>query len=175
MTKTSSGESRFVHDGGKRGLLLPEKLAAAAAARAATAVVIWLYGRTRTIALHAIADDRQTALAVGVNVDRHLGLVCAIAGIVLMCAGVLWVLVAGGGFGIALVGLKGSPIVVIAGLDGVPGTIVAAMLIGTIESLGAAYLDPQRAASAMTSYLLLLATLNIRPHGLFGRPPAERL
>jgi len=97
--------------------------------------------------------------------------------IVLMCAGVLWVLVAGGGFGIALVGLKVFPIVVIAGLDSIPGTIVAAVLIGSIESLGAAYLDPQLGGGfgAMTSYLLLLATLIIRPHGLFGRPPAQRL
>ena len=125
-------------------LFPPEKLAAAAAALAAIAVVTWLYGRTRFgIALRAIADDRQAAMAVGINIDRHFGLVWAIAGIVSVCAGVLWVLVAGGGFGLALVGLKVFPIVVIAGLDSVPGTIVAAMLIGTVESLGAAYLDPQ--------------------------------
>jgi branched-chain amino acid transport system permease protein len=87
------------------------------------------------------------------------------------------VLVAGGGFGIALVGLKVFPIVVIAGLDSVPGTIVAAMLIGTIESLGAAYLDPKLGGGfgAMGSYLLLLAMLVVRPYGLFGRPPAERV
>jgi branched-chain amino acid transport system permease protein len=83
----------------------PEKLAAAATALAAAAVVTWLYGRTRTgIALRAIADDRQAALAMGINVDRHFGLVWAIAGIASVCAGVLWVLVAGSGFGIALVG-----------------------------------------------------------------------
>ena len=69
------------------------------------------------------------------------------------------------------------PIVVIAGLDSVPGTIVAAMLIVTVESLGAAYLDPQLGGGfgAMTSYLLLLATLVVRPYGLFGRPPAKRV
>ena len=89
---------------------------------------------------------------------------------------VLWVLVAGGGFGLALVGLKVFPIVVIAGLDSVPRTIVAAMLIGTVESLGAAYLDPQLGGGfgAMTSYPLL-ATLVVRPYGLFGRPPARRV
>jgi branched-chain amino acid transport system permease protein len=101
-------------------------------------------GSTRTgIALRAIADDRQAALAVGINIDWHFGLVWAIAGIISVCAGVLWVLVAGGGFGIALVGLKVFPIVVIAGPGSLPGTTVATMLIGTIESLGAAYLDPK--------------------------------
>jgi branched-chain amino acid transport system permease protein len=161
-----------------RVIVSREKLAAAAAALTAIVVVTLLYGRTRTgIALRAIADDRQAALAVGNNVDRHFGIVWAMAGIVSVCAGVLWVLVAGGGFGIALVGLKVFPIVVIAGLDSVPGTIVAAMLIGTIESLGAAYLDPKLGGGfgAMGSYLLLLAMLVVRPYGLFGRPPAERV
>jgi branched-subunit amino acid ABC-type transport system permease component len=55
----------------------------------------------------------------------------------------LWTFVAGGGFGVALVGLKIFPILVIGGLDSLPGTIVAAMLIGIFESLGAGYLDPQ--------------------------------
>ena len=50
---------------------------------------------------------------------------------------------AGGGFGVALVGLKIFPIVIIGGLDSLPGTIVAAMLIGIFESLGAGYLDPR--------------------------------
>jgi branched-chain amino acid transport system permease protein len=156
----------------------PEKLAAAAAALAAIAVVTWLYRRTRTgIALRAIADDRQAALSVGINIGWHFGLVWAIAGIISVCAGVLWVLVAGGGFGIALVGLKVFPIVVIAGLDSLPGTIIAAMLIGTVESLGAAYLDPKLGGGfgAMASYVLLLTMLVVRPYGLFGRPPAKRV
>jgi hypothetical protein len=60
-------------------------------------------------------------------------------------------------------------------LDSVLGTIVAAVLIGTIESLGATYPDPQLGGGfgAITSYLRLLATLIIRPHGLFGRPPVH--
>ena len=158
--------------------LSPEKLVAAAAAIAAVALVTWLYGHTRTgVALRAIADDRQAALAVGIDVNRHFGLVWALAGIVSVCAGVLWVLVAGGGFGVALVGLKVFPIVVIGGLDSIPGTIVAAMLIGMVESLGAGYLDPQLGGGfgAMISYLLLIAMLVARPYGLFGRPPAERV
>ena len=54
---------------------------------------------------------------------------------------------------------------------------MAAMLISTVERLGPAYLEPQLGGGfgAMTSYLLLLATLVVRPYGLFGRPPAERV
>jgi branched-chain amino acid transport system permease protein len=158
--------------------LVPEKLVAAAAALTAVAAVTWLYGHTRTgLALRAIADDRQAAAAIGINVDRHFGLVWAVTGVVSVGAGVLWVLVAGGGFGVALVGLKVFPIVVIGGLDSIPGTIVAAMVIGMVESLGSAYLDPLLGGGSgmVASYLLLFAVLTARPNGLFGRPPAERV
>jgi branched-chain amino acid transport system permease protein len=158
--------------------VLPEKLVAAVAALAAVAAVTWLYGHTRTgLALRAIADDRQAAAAMGINVDRHFGLVWAVTGIVSVGAGILWVLVAGGGFGVALVGLKVFPIVVIGGLDSIPGTIVAAMLIGMVESLGSGYLDPLFGGGfgTMASYLLLFAMLAARPNGLFGRPPAKRV
>jgi branched-chain amino acid transport system permease protein len=90
---------------------------------------------------------------------------------------VLWVFVAGGGFGVALVGLKIFPIVIIGGLTSVPGVIIAAMLIGVLESLGAGYLDPLVGAGfgTVASYLLLLAMLLARPYGLFGQAPAERV
>ena len=158
--------------------LVPEKLVAAAAALAAVAAVTWLYGHTRFgLALRAIADDRQAAAAMGINVDRHFGLVWAVTGIVSVAAGILWVLVAGGGFGVALVGLKVFPIVVIGGLDSIAGTIVAAMLIGMVESLGSGYLDPLFGGGfgTVASYLLLFAMLLARPNGLLGRPPAERV
>jgi branched-chain amino acid transport system permease protein len=161
-----------------RVAVVPEKLVAAVAALAAVAAVTWLYGHTRTgLALRAIADDRQAAAAMGVNIDRHFALVWAMTGILSVCAGILWVLVAGGGFGVALVGLKVFPIAVIGGLDSIPGTLAAAMLIGMVESLGSGYLDPLFGGGfgTMASYLLLFAMLAARPNGLFGRPPARRV
>ena len=51
------------------------------------------------------------------------------------------------------------------------------MLIGVLESLGAGYLDPALGGGfgTIASYLLMMAMLLVRPHGLFGRPPAERV
>ena len=67
--------------------------------------------------------------------------------------------------------------VILRGLDSIPGTIVAAILIGMVESLGSGYLDPLfgGGCGTMASYLLLLLMLAARPNGLFGRPPAERV
>jgi branched-chain amino acid transport system permease protein len=86
-------------------------------------------------------------MSVGIDVDHHLLIVWVIAGAISVAAGVLWTFVSGGGFGVALLGLKVFPIVIIggldSGLDSVLGAIVGAMIIGVIESLGTGYLDPR--------------------------------
>lgn len=156
----------------------PEKLIAAAAATIIIVLMTWFYWRSRTgVALRAIADDAQAAAAAGINPRRLLALLWGVTGAVSVVSGVLWVFVGGGGFGVALVGLKIFPIVIIGGLDSLPGTIVAAMLIGVLESLGSGYLDPQLGGGfgAITSYFLMMALLMMRPYGLFGRTPAARV
>jgi branched-chain amino acid transport system permease protein len=162
-----------------RGIPIPsEKLIAATAAAIIVALVTWFYQRSRTgIGLRAIADDPQAAAAAGINLRRLFALLWGVTGVISVAAGILWVFVAGGGFGVALVGLKIFPIVIIGGLDSLPGTIVAAMLIGVLESLGAGYLDPALGGGfgTIASYLLMMAMLLVRPHGLFGRPPAMRV
>jgi len=92
-------------------------------------------------------------------------------------AGALWTFASGGGFGVVLVGLKVFPIVIIGGLDSIPGTIVGAMIVGVLESLAAGYLDPQVGGgfSTIAAQLVLVAMLLIRPHGLFGRPDVQRV
>ena len=127
--------------------LSPEKLAAAAAAAVCVAVVGWFFRRSRTgLALRAIADDQQTAMAVGIDIHRHLSIAWAMMATISVLAGTLWVFVAGSGFGVVLVGLKVFPIVIVGGLDSILGTIVAALVISVLESLAAGYLDGNDAA-----------------------------
>ena len=155
-----------------------DKLVAAIVAALCIALLGAFYRYSRTgLALQALADDRQTAMSVGIDVDRHLLIVWAIAGVISVAAGVLWTFVSGGGFGVALVGLKVFPIVIIGGLDSIPGAIVGAMIIGMLESLGAGYLDPSLGGGFgnIVSYLLLIGMLVARPSGLFGRPRIERV
>jgi branched-chain amino acid transport system permease protein len=81
------------------------------------------------------------------------------------------------GFGVALLGLKVFPIVVIGGLDSIPGSIVGAIVVGVLESLTAGYVDPLVGAgfSSVAPYLLLLGVLFVRPYGILGRPDARRV
>jgi branched-chain amino acid transport system permease protein len=104
-------------------------------------------------------------------------IVLSIAGVISVAGGMLWTFVTGGGFGVALVGLKVFPIVIIGGLDSIPGTIVGALIVGILESLASGYLDPVVGGgfSNVASYLVLIAVLFGRPYGLFGRPDIQRI
>ena len=83
-----------------------DKLVAALVATLCIAVVGAFYRYSRTgVALQALADDRQTAMSVGIDVDHHLLIIWMIAGVISVAAGVLWTFVSGGGFGVVLVGL----------------------------------------------------------------------
>jgi branched-chain amino acid transport system permease protein len=58
-------------------------------------------------------------------------------------------------------------ICVLGGLGSMPGTLIAAMLLGVVESLTATFYGPSWAPAVAFSFLLL--TLAFRPAGLLGR------
>ena len=161
-----------------RGVLVAsDKLVAAAAAAAAVALAMWFFRRSRAgLALRAMADDQEIALSMGIDVHRQLALTWAVVGILSVLAGTLWTVVSGTGFSVVLLGLKVFPIVIVGGLDSIPGALVGAVLVGVLESLAAAYLGPWTGGgiSTVASYLLLVAMLFVRPTGLFGRPRVVR-
>ena len=155
-----------------------DKLVAGAIGLLCVAAVGLFFRLSRTgVALRALADDQQAAMAVGVDIHRYFSLTWTLVGALSVCAGTLWSWVSGGGFGMVLVGLKVFPIVIIGGLDSIAGAIVGAVLVGVLESLAAGYLDPHLGGgfSSIASYLVLIAVLFARPYGLFGRPAIERV
>jgi branched-chain amino acid transport system permease protein len=58
-------------------------------------------------------------------------------------------------------------ICVLGGLGSLPGTLIAAMLLGVIESITATFYGPSWAPAV--SFGVLLLTLAFRPSGLLGR------
>ena len=98
-----------------------DKLVAAAVAIVAIALVTWFFHASRAgIALRAIADDQQVAMAMGIDLARYLALTWAVAGVIAVLAGTLWTAVAGAGLGLVLLGLKIFPIVSSAGSTAFP-------------------------------------------------------
>lgn len=164
---------------GVYGVLVPAgRLVAATIAITCITAVSAFFRFSRTgLALRAISDDQQVAMAMGIDVHGHVALTWAMVGVISVFTGALWTFTSGGGLGVVIIGLKVFPILVVGGLDSVPGIMVGAVLIGVLESLAAGYLDPLLGAgfSSIAPYLLLLAVLFVRPHGTFGRPRIERV
>jgi branched-chain amino acid transport system permease protein len=161
------------------GVLVPAgRLVAATIAITCITAVSAFFRFSRTgLALRAISDDQQVAMAMGIDVHGHVALTWAMVGVISVFTGALWTFTSGGGLGVVIIGLKVFPILVVGGLDSVPGIMVGAVLIGVLESLAAGYLDPLLGAgfSSIAPYLLLLAVLFVRPYGMFGRPTIERV
>ena len=161
------------------GVLVPAgRLVAATIAITCITAVSAFFRFSRTgLALRAMSDDQQVAMAMGIDVHGHVALTWAMVGVISVFTGALWTFTSGGGLGVVIIGLKVFPILVVGGLDSVPGIMVGAVLIGVLESLAAGYLDPLLGAgfSSIAPYLLLLAVLFVRPYGMFGRPTIERV
>ncbi len=159
-------------------LVSTEKLVAAVVAVASIAGVAAFFRWSRTgLALRAISDDQQVAMAMGIDVHHHAAVTWAIVGVLSVLSGTLWTFASGGAFGVVIIGLKVLPIVIIGGLDSIPGVLIGAALVGVLESLAAGYVDPLLGGgfSSIASYLVLIAMLFARPTGVFGRPAIERV
>ncbi len=99
------------------------RVVALAVALVAIAGIGAFFRWTRTgLALRALADDQEVALAMGIDVRRHLAIAWGDGGsarggrrYALDARGRVW------GFGLVLLGLKVFPIVVIGGLDSLGG------------------------------------------------------
>ena len=163
-------------DGGL--LLSKEDLYSAVIAALLVATLTLFFQKTRTgRALRAVADDHQAAQSIGIPLSRIWVVVWSIGGIVALVAGIIWGSKLGVQFSISLVALKAFPVVILGGLTSVPGAIVGGLLIGVGEKLSEIYLGPYVGGGIENwfAYVLALAFLLIRPHGLFGDKIIDRV
>jgi branched-chain amino acid transport system permease protein len=156
----------------------PVNLLAAIVSGVFLVAFVWFFRRSRMgIAMRAVANDQQAAMAVGINVQFVFALSWAIAGVAAALGGVLWGNLIGVDTQLALVGLKVFPAVILGGLDSIPGAIVGGLLIGAIESVAAGYVDPYVGGGTkdFLPYVVMIVALMIRPYGFFGREIIERV
>ena len=160
------------------------KLALILVTLAVAAFLYFLVMRTRIgMLIRAGASNREMVGALGVNIKLLytlvFGLGAALAGLAgLMQAPILTVQI---GMGENII-ILAFVITVIGGIGSIRGSLVAALLVGFIDTLGRAYLPDmlrlmlsQEAAStagpaisSMLIYLLMAAVLVVKPEGLFS-------
>jgi branched-chain amino acid transport system permease protein len=125
------------------------------------------------IAMRAVADDQQAAMTMGISVRRIFALAWALAALSALVGGVLLGDQTEVSGRLASFGLFVFPVVILGGLDSVPGTIIGGLVIGLTTQYVSGYADP--GLSQIAPYLLLIAILMFRPYGLFGETRIERV
>jgi branched-chain amino acid transport system permease protein len=129
------------------------------------------------VAMRAVADNQQVAMAMGIDVERYFGLAWAMTGVVSALGGILWGNMLGVDVNLALVGFKVFPVVILGGLDSIPGAIIGGLIVGLVENLAAGYIDPYVGGGTkdFAPYVLMILALMIRPYGIFGKRIIERV
>ncbi len=138
----------------------------------------WFFLKSRKgIAMRAVADNQQVAMAMGINVERYFALAWAMAGVVSALGGIIWGSLLGVDVHLALVGLKVFPVVILGGLDSIPGAIIGGLIVGLVENVAAGYLDPLVGGGTkdFAPYVLMILALMVRPYGIFGKAIIERV
>jgi branched-chain amino acid transport system permease protein len=156
----------------------PVELVGAVISLVSLAAFTWFFLRTRMgIAMRAVADSQQVAMAMGINVRRYFAFAWALAGVVSALAGLVWGAMIGVDNQLAVVGLKVFPVVILGGLDSIVGAVVGGLIVGVVENLAAGYLDPYVGGGTkdFAPYVLMIVALMIRPYGIFGRRLIERI
>lgn len=133
------------------------------------------------LAMRSAALDPEASLAVGIPLRRVYATAWVLAGIVACVGGVFLT-----GYPNSLdptvgdVALLAFPAVILGGIDSTTGAVVGGFVIGVVEELTAGY-QPQYASwlghnfYLIAPYVVMIAVLLVRPYGLFGSRPAERL
>jgi branched-chain amino acid transport system permease protein len=119
-------------------------------------------------AMRAVADNRDLAASSGINVERVILYVWALAGALATLGGVLFALSAQVswqmGFQLLLLMFAG---VILGGLGTAFGALVGSVLVGLTVQLSTLILPPE--LKNVGAFVVLIVVLLVRPQGLLGR------
>ena len=126
--------------------------------------------------MRGTSEDHELAQSIGININRVFGISWALAGVVATMAGVLFATSSGLDMSLSIVVLYAFPVVLLGGLDSIPGTIVGGLIIGlSMGVVSASKVPIIRDMAEIMPYIVLLIVLLIRPEGLFGQKRIERI
>jgi len=140
--------------------------------------LVWLVQRTKSgKAMRAVAQDKDAAAMMGIDVNRTISFTFLTAGCLAGFAGVLYALFATNvqfdtGFRLGLFAFTAA---VIGGIGNLPGAVLGAILIGLIENFNdsPSTFTPGCDCKSTIMLVILIVTLVFRPEGLLGERTPE--
>jgi len=124
-------------------------------------------------AMRAVAQNQNAARLMGISVEGVYSSAWVLAGMVGAVGGVLIAPVTFLSTKMGLIAINGFTAAVLGGFGSMPGAVAGGMLLGVIENLAPLYLPTGIRYSV--PFLVMIAILLARPHGLFGRVERRRV
>jgi len=140
----------------------------------------WLFFAYTQLGLkmRCVSDNQVGAQSIGISISR----IMTATWIISCSAATLGAIIFVSGIGtvsvdLAEVALKAFAVGLLAGLESLPGALIAGAIVGVGEILASFYIDPLVGGGMgeLFPFLVMMAILMIRPHGLFGLKKIERV
>ena len=129
------------------------------------------------LAMQATADDEMAALSVGVSARYVYAAAWAIAFMAAGVGGTLLGNINGLNISVGYLGLLVLPVVVLGGLNSVPGAILGGLIIGVLQNFCGAYLDRYfpGGVKEVAPFAFMAVFLLFKPYGIWGWERIERV
>jgi len=142
-------------------------LAAITAIVLVAALMIFIYRTKHGKAIRAVAQNKEVARLVGINIARVMMITMGISALLAGVAGVLFAPVYIVSPTEWTILFRAFPVIILGGLGSLRGMLVASFMIAGIEkivefTIGGGYIVPT------ITFTLMLLILFVRPQGLFG-------
>jgi len=125
--------------------------------------------------MRAVASDREAAEMLGIDVNRTIALTffigSAMAGVAGVMSGLAFNQISNTiGF---LAGLKAFTAAVVGGIGSIPGAMIGGIFIGLCEAFSLSYISTEY--SDLIVFGILIATMLVRPQGIFGQAALQKV
>jgi branched-chain amino acid transport system permease protein len=118
------------------------------------------------MAMRATAQSQTAAQLIGVSVKQIFSLTWAISAGIGGIAGVLIAPIIYLDPNLGIIGIRAFAGAILGGFGSIPGAIIGGMLLGVMENLSGYFFNA--GIKQVSTYILLILVLIVRPSGLFG-------
>lgn len=147
-------------------------------------IVLYIFVMRTTVgkSIRAVAEDKDVAALMGIDVDRTISITFAVGSAMAGIAGVLYAMVFRQvhffmGF---IPGIKAFTAAVLGGIGSIPGAAIGGLFLGMFESVGPGLfleglgIPAPHQLKDVIAFTMLVLVLIFRPQGIVGEPLAEK-